>query len=52
MGCGKNLRPLDAHADQRVDVEEAAVAELLVGSSPKCQSIILQIEERIEGVDV
>ena len=52
VGCGENPWPLDAHADQRVDVEEAAIAKLLVGGSPIRQSIVLQIEQRIERVDV
>ncbi len=48
----ENMRALHAHANQGVDVEEAPVSEILVGSAPVGQPIILQIEDCIECIVV
>src|ERR1039457_3173735 len=48
----KDIRALNADADQGIDVEEATITKLLVGRAPIGQSIILQIEEGVESIGV
>jgi len=46
------VRALDANADKGVDVEEAPVAEFLVGGAPVRETIVLLVEKLVEGVEV
>ena len=43
VGGIEDMRPLDANADKRVDVEEATVAEFLVGSAPVGEAVVLLV---------
>ena len=43
---------LDTNADKGVDVEEATVAEFLIGSAPVGETIVLLVEKVVEGVVV
>ena len=52
MGGGEDVGALDAQPDQRVDVEEAPVAEFLIGSAPVGQPVILQVEKFVQRVDI
>src|SRR5579863_7237703 len=48
----KDMQALNAHTDQGINVEEATVAKLLIGSTPIGQPITLQIKYVVESVDV
>ena len=52
VGFFEDVLALDAQADERVDVEEASVAELLIGSLPVGKAIVLLVEEVVEGVEI
>ena len=50
VGGVEDVRPLDAHADEGVDIEEATIAEFLIGGAPVSESIVLLIEKLVERV--
>ncbi len=52
MSFGEDVLALHAQADEVVDVEEAPVAELLVGGLPVGEAVVLLREEVVEGVGV
>ncbi len=52
VGFGEDVLALHAKADEVVDVEEAAVAELLVGGLPPGEAIVLLVKEVVEEVEV
>jgi len=52
VGGGEDPAGLDAQADQGGDVEEPAVVELLAGRPPEGQSVVLALEQGVEGVGI
>ena len=52
VGGVEDVRALDANADKRIDVEEATIAEFLIGGAPVGETVVLLIEEVIKGVVV
>ena len=52
VGVGEHLGVLDPQADEGVDVEEPAVAELTAGGAPVGDAVVLLLEQGVEGVDV
>ena len=46
----ENVWPFNAQGNQIVDVEESAIAKLLVGSTPVSQSVVLQVQQLIQSV--
>jgi len=50
MGGVKNMRSLDANANEGVDVEEATVAKFLVSSAPVGETVVLLIQDFVESV--
>ena len=45
VGLGEDLRVLDPDRDQRVDVEEPPVVELLVADPPVREPVVLPVEQ-------
>ena len=52
VGLFEDVLALDTKTDERVDVEEAAIAELLIGGLPVGDAEVLLLEEFVERVDV
>ena len=52
VGVLEHLWVLDAEPDQRVDVEEPAIVELTLGGAPKCQPVVLALQECVERVEI
>ena len=52
MGCVEDVRALNANADEGIDIEEATVAEFLIGGAPVGEPVVLLIEKVVEGVVV
>ena len=50
MGGIEDIGTLDAQTDQRVDIEEPAIAKFLIGGAPIGQSIVLQVENFVERI--
>ena len=44
----EHRRVLDAHADQAVDVEEAAIGALVAGQPPPGEAVVLRLEQRVQ----
>jgi hypothetical protein len=49
---GKDLHLLNPHANQRIDVKKAAIAEIPVGGAPEGEAIILALEQGIQGIGI
>jgi hypothetical protein len=52
MGLFEDVLTFDAEADEGVDIEEAAITELLIRGLPVGDAEMLALEEIIERVDV
>src|SRR5580698_9905675 len=52
MRLVEDVLTLDAQADQRVDIKEAAIAKLLIRRLPVSEAIVLLRQERVERVRV
>ena len=52
VGSVEDMRSLDANANQSVDVEEATVAELLIGGAPVGEPVVLLVQNFVEGIVV
>ena len=52
MGGIENFFVLDAQAHQRVDIEKAAVVELMVAHTPVGKPIVLVLEHVVQLIDI
>ena len=48
----EDLLVLHPQSDERVDIEEAPVAQVAVRAAPPCEAIVLQIEQRVQRVGI
>ena len=46
----EDVRPFNPETDERVHVEESAIAQFLVGRAPIRQSVVLKIQQFIESI--
>ena len=51
MGLGEDRRVFHAQSNQVVHVEEAAVVDLLRGSTPGRQPIRLRVQQQVQAVE-
>jgi hypothetical protein len=52
MGVGEDAFVFGSQADQGINVEKPAVAEIATGRAPKGQAIVLTLKQEVEGLGV
>src|SRR5581483_7818548 len=48
----EDVQTLNAHANERVDIKETAIGEVLIGGSPVGKPIVLEVQQFVQSIVV